>query len=287
MNKHGVHLLRFKVEDKWGIHITATSDHVVCITTINEHVLVAYLMHTVADILPVFTDDPSSWLQVTLHYNFGPHTMAPLPFKCRSINDARRSGWGVSWSHRGWLKKWFKVYWKQCRNILNEEDSLNINNDTIIHIILLIVLVIRYRQITNINDRTSKWIFMVSLCQPWGYHPPKLPVWFWEKHIYILYIYCTSFSWESFDLIFDPFQQIAARSFVGWMNGLNKKYQESLPFPAWRFVRFGWWERVTCRHIPKLSKFPLLIILTYTDSIWQLKYAEMRLSVVDFGDPHV
>ena len=53
-------------------------------------------MHTVADILPVFTDDPSSWLQVTLHYNFGPHTMAPLPFKCRSINDARRSGWGVS-----------------------------------------------------------------------------------------------------------------------------------------------------------------------------------------------
>lgn len=24
---------------------------------------------------------------VTLHYNFGPHTMAPLPFKCRSINE--------------------------------------------------------------------------------------------------------------------------------------------------------------------------------------------------------
>ena len=201
--------------------------------------------------------------------------MAPLPFKCRSINDARRSGWGVSWSHRGWLKKWFKVYWKQCRNILNEEDSLNISNDTIIHIILLVVLVIRYRQITNINDRTSKWIFMVSLCQPWGYHPPKLPVWFWEN-TYTYYTYTVPPS---------------VGSHLIWYLILFSRLPRGVLLDEWmdwtKNTKSPWWERVTCRHIPKLAKFPLLIILTASDSRNMLKYAEMRLSVVDFGDPHV
>ena len=93
-----------------------------------------------------------------------------------------------------------------------------------------------------------------------GIPPTKITSMILGKHIYILYIYCTSFSWESFDLIFDPFQQIAARSFVGWMNGLNKKYQESL---------VGKGNMQTYTQAGKVSA-------TYhTDSIWQQKYAEI------------
>lgn len=107
--------------------------------------------------------------------------------------------------------------------------------------------------IVQVNGYT---VYMVSLCQPWRY-PPKLPVSL-GKNTYTYTVHPSVGSHLIWYLIL-----FSGREEFCWMNGLNKKNTKS----PWRFVRFGWWERVTFRPIPKLAKFPLLIILTATAEI--------------------